>query len=159
MDGRDPDFAAETGRGEGGLEISHRRKELRDECLVSEGEDLVADGDEGDVAGGVEGEDIRIDPLSGGVGIGGQAGDVSGADDDLHAGAGEGGDDGRIGAVEADLLDRSGAEEVGGGRRRREVVGGLAVVDADEGLRLCKTDKDKLTRKRRRLKKRRNGKK
>ena len=159
MDGRDPDFAAKARGGEGGLEISHRRKELRDENLVAEGEDLVADGDEGDLAGGVEGEDVRVDPLSGGVGIGSQAGDVAGTDDDLDAGAGEGGDDGRIGAVEADPLDRSGAEEVGSGRRRREVVGDLAVVDADEGLRLCKTDKDKLTQKGRRLKERRNGKK
>lgn len=121
------------------MDISHGGEELRDEALIVGEKDLVADVDEVDVAGRVEGEDIRVHPLSRRVRIGGEGRDVAVgcADGDCDSGAGEGLDDGRVGAVEPDALDGGGLEELGGGRRWREVIGDLAVVDADEGLRIC----------------------
>lgn len=142
MHRRDPDLSAEGSGGEGRLDISHCREELRDQALVVGEKDLIADVDEGDLAGRVERDDVRLDPLSRHVGIGGEAGNVAvgDSDDDADSGVGQGLDDGRIGSIEADLLDGGGLEELRGGRRRREVVGDLAVVDADEGLRHCGTE-------------------
>lgn len=119
------------------MDISHCRNELRHEISVAGGQDLVADGDQSDVASRVVRKHIRVDPLCGGGEIGGEAGNVAvgGADDDTDAGVSEGSENHRIGAVEADFSDGGGLEELDGGLRRREVVGDLAVVYADEGLR------------------------
>lgn len=78
--------------------------------------DLVADGDEDDFGSGIKRKDIGVDPLSGGVGIGGERRNVavSSADDDTNPCSGQSFDDGGIGAVESNFLDRSGLEELGG---------------------------------------------
>lgn len=104
--------------------------------------DLIADVDEHDVAGGVEGQDIGADPLSRGVGIGGERGDVSvgGSYHDPDAAVGQGLDDGRIRAIKPDLSDCGRPEKFGGGLRWREVVGHLPIVDPNERLRSCAAD-------------------
>lgn len=75
--------------------------------MVAGGQHLVTDGDEGNVAGLVVRQHVRVHPLSRRVGIGGQARNVAvrGADDDSDAGIGQGFDDPGIGAVETDFSD------------------------------------------------------
>lgn len=109
MDGRDLDFPAQGRRIEGILDILHRRDELVDQILVAGGHDLVADGDQDDLAGRVEGSHVGVDPIFGEIGVGGQRRDVAvgGADDDSDAGVGEGFDYGRVGSVQSDLLNGS----------------------------------------------------
>lgn len=101
MDGRDLDLPPEGLGHEGILEILHRRVDLGDEALVAGRQHLVPDGDEGDVAGGVEGKDVGGDPLIRHRWIGGEGRDlaVGRADDDGDARVREGFDQGRIGAV------------------------------------------------------------
>jgi hypothetical protein len=126
------------------LDIPHGRKELRDQALIRGHHDLVADGDERDVAGGVVGDHVRVHPCSRRVRVGGQRRNlaVGSTDDDSDAGASEGLDDSTVGAVEPDFSNSRGLEEVRGRRRGWKVVGDLAIVHTDERLRFCNTNRE-----------------
>lgn len=138
VDGGDLD--AGVGR-DGSLEVLHGREELRVEGGVAGVEEFVADGYDRDCGAGDEGGHVGGNPLGGEGRVGGELGDVGigGADDDGDVGAGEGLDEVGVGAVEADFGDGGGLEELGCDRRRREVVGHLAVVHSDKWLRTCRS--------------------
>jgi len=57
------DLPAQRRAVEGVLEVLHRRQELFHEASIAEGHDLVADGDEDDLARGVEGDHVGVDPV------------------------------------------------------------------------------------------------
>lgn len=137
MHGGDLDFAAQTVGIEGILEILHRRKQLGHQIPVVVRHHLVADIDEYDFAGRVEGEDVSGDPVlgEGRVGCHTRNVGVGYSDHDPDSGVGEGLDDCRVRPVESDLLDCRRLEELRRRLRRREIVGDLAVVHSDERLR------------------------
>jgi hypothetical protein len=134
VDGGDPYLASKGCRVEGILDIPHGRKELRNQALIHGHHDLVANGDERDVAGGVVGDHVRVHPSSRGVRIGGQRRNlaVGSTDDDSDAGSSKGLDDSTVDAIEPNFSNSCGLEEVRSRCRRWKVVGNLAVIHTNE---------------------------
>lgn len=130
--GGDGHLVVQAEGDEGGVEGLHCREKGSDQDRVVAGEHLVADGDGGDPGGGQVGLEVGFHPSEGGGG-GDEAwyAPVGKADDDLHAGAGEGAEDGGVGVVKLDAGGSQGEEEGDDIRRRREVIGDLAVIHAD----------------------------
>lgn len=126
---------------EGILDILHSGQDIRDEVLIPWGHDFVANINDDDFASRVESQDIRSDPLTSVIRVGSQRRNITVSDADYYSypGVRQRLDYRRIGAVKPDFLDSSRPEEVRRRWWRREVVGYLAVVDADERLCICKT--------------------
>lgn len=96
------------------------------------GEDLVADGDGGDVGVGEEGLDVGLDPGESVLGVPHLGQElVAQADRELDAGPGEGAEDALVRVVELDPGRPDRLHQRHRVVRRRQVVGDLAVVDAD----------------------------
>lgn len=101
---------------------------------------LVADGDENNFTGRVVRQDVGLDPLSGGVWIRSEGGNVTvgGADDDADSGIGQGLNDSRICAVEPYFLDGSRLQELGRSRGWRQIIRHLPIVNPYKRLRSCR---------------------
>ena len=86
--GGDLDFPAKRQGIEGVLNILNRRDQLRNQALVAESQDLVADGDEDDVARRVERGHVGSNPALGETRVGCETRDVAvrRSDDDTQAG-------------------------------------------------------------------------